>query len=350
MILVDKMKIIKIKSPLGKTLWGFFLTLALASCNSGDKEEKADSNTEQTHFYESRGYAQGTTYSIVYRSEEGVDVAPAVDSILKAFDMELSTYEPASKISEFNAHGKAKIDSNFIMVWEHSLELYQKTKGYFNPCLAPLFELWGKDYNKAPLIGQYEIDSVLKITKPELIELKGDSLFSKDYAQVQFNAIAQGYSVDLISKYLESIGIHHYKVEIGGELLCKGDFLDQKGFNIIIDKPVAGNTHISFDTVKVNNYAMATSGNYRHFTEIGGKKYGHILNPFTGYPDSTDILSITVMAPTCTEADAWSTALFVMGKERAINLVEEFPELKIYIIYHQNNKIKVWKSNGFPTI
>ena len=165
------------------------------------------------------------------------------------------------------------------------------------------------------------------------------------HTMIDVNAIAQGYSVDVLARYLESLGIFNYLVEIGGEVRSRGSKPEEESWLVGIDKPADENLerHLTM-SVKLNNRSLATSGNYRKFVEIDGQKFGHSLDPKTGYPAQTDILSATVLADDCMSADAYATALMVMGLEQSKALVEKEEALQAILIYSVGNKIQTWSS------
>ena len=163
--------------------------------------------------------------------------------------------------------------------------------------------------------------------------------------KIDVNAIAQGFSVDVLARYLESLGIFNYLVEIGGEVRSRGSKPEEQCWLVGIDKPADENLerHLTM-SVKLNNRSLATSGNYRKFVEIDGQKFGHSLDPKTGYPAQTDILSATVLADDCMSADAYATALMVMGLEQSKALVEKEEALQAILIYSVGKKIQTWSS------
>ena len=221
-------------------------------------------------------------------------------------------------------------------------------------------------------IFQYEIDSILKIVNfsDSMINLyvdtvsKGDVLFGSTpligklngNTKIDFNGIAQGHSVDIIGRYLLSLGINNFMVEVGGEVLCKGVNNKNTYWQIGVDKPVEnsspGSEGFQF-VVNVNNGAIATSGNYRKFYEKDGIKYAHTINPKTGYPVQHSLLSVTVAADKCVDADGYATAFMVMGMEQTKKFLSANPELhlEVYLVASSGKEEhEVWMTEGFQSL
>jgi thiamine biosynthesis lipoprotein len=162
------------------------------------------------------------------------------------------------------------------------------------------------------------------------------------------SAIAKGYGCDVIAKFLRSRGVKNFMVEIGGEIVTSGLNPDRLPWKVGVTKPSDDSLSTSHElqtVLNVTDMAMATSGNYRNFYYKGGKKYAHTIDPKTGFPVQHNILSATVIAKSCAEADAYATSFMVMGLEKAQKVMERRPELMAYIIYSdQNGENAVWYS------
>jgi len=175
----------------------------------------------------------------------------------------------------------------------------------------------------------------------------------KEIPQVMldFNAIAQGYTVDVLASFLESKGISNYLVEVGGELRAKGKKLDDSSWTVGIEQPNETNAAgASLNAVvKIKDKSLATSGNYKKFYIEDGKKYAHIIDPFTGYPAKNNLLSTTVVAADCMTADAYATAFMVMGLEKSKQFLSENKDLKleVFFIYDENGISKTYTSEKF---
>ncbi|MGB1318035.1 MAG: FAD:protein FMN transferase, partial [Flavobacteriales bacterium] len=213
-----------------------------------------------------------------------------------------------------------------------------------------------KPYIDIPLMA----DRAIKMVGESLDAfVRGDSVLARkvleedDYVkllpsiQLDVNAIAQGYSVDVVSRYLESEGIFNYLVEIGGEIRASGTKPNQELWSVGIDKPSAENVEREQSmSITLQDKGLATSGNYRKFVEIEGQRLGHSLNPVTGYPAKTDVLSATVIANDCMTADAYATAFMVMGYEESMVLLSKKQGLEAVLVYSEGTDVKTWVSSG----
>ncbi len=333
-----------------------------------DQGESSQGEVPSSLFQEKTitGNAQGTSYMVKYLSDTS-DYKTEIDSILEAFDQDLSTWLPNSLISRLNRHQRtdtvfAFVDEskNFSVVFDLSKEVYDMTSGAFDPTVYPLVELWGFGPEGPKAKDESKIDSALALVgmnsaNIDMIEMYEDEYFYKETqirkgnpgVKLDFNAIAQGYSVDLLGEFLESKGLNNYMIELGGEVLCKGVNADAKPWRIAIDKPLSPGEERAFQALlNVENEAVATSGSYRKFYEKDGKRYSHAIDPKTGHPVQHQLLSATVIAKTCAMADAYATAFLVMGPEAAVQFVEEHPELglKIYFILGKGEGFEVLMS------
>lgn len=277
------------------------------------------------------GEAQGTTFSIKYRSSHGENFEPEIDSILELMDILFSGYISNSQVSELNSSAKGILmDYRFKDLWEKCWELNIKSDGLFDPTLAPLFEAY-KELNKDHFDSNLIFRS-LDNTGMQLFSIIGDSLVKKKVsAKLDFDGVAQGYSVDIIRDFLLKNGISDLLIELGGEVYAIGN--NDKGENWIIgiDKPVKGEREL-IAKIKLDGRSMATSGNYRKFREIGGKKVGHIINPKTGFPAYTNVLSVTVISKDCYYADAMATAFMNLNSEEIRTFDNDNDEISVVII------------------
>jgi len=312
--------------------------ICFAACNYGNK-----------NLIKLEGNAQGTTWHISYFSDDNTDHTTAIDSILKKIDTSMSTWIPVSIISRINKNDSTVlVDQYFIDVFNRSMEVSEKTDGLFDVTVGPLVNAWGFGFTKKANVDSVMIDSLLHFVGYKMIKLEGNTLIkAKPQIMLDFNAIAQGYTVDVLSKYLESEGISNYLVEVGGELKAKGK-KDKEAWKIGIDKP-GDNTTSTREleaVISLHNKALATSGNYRKFYEEGGQKFSHIIDPRTGYPAKQNLLSATVIAEDGITADAYATAFMVMGLERSKQFLaaNENLNLEVYFIYDDKGSWKTYAS------
>jgi len=319
-----------------KKLFYFVVVLLLFSCG-----EEAPTKKE----LKITGYAQGTTYSVIYISEDGINHQRSIDSLLIEIDNSMSTYNKNSLISKWNKSedgGEVKFDENFAQVYTISENVFQQTEGLFDPTVAPLVNAWGFGFEKESEINQLLIDSLLpivgfnKLLSPHGANggvVKIDSQFTLD-----FNAVAQGYTVDVLGELLEKRGINNYLVEVGGELRAKGNNINDTLWRVGIDRPLPNLKEREIEAiVSLNNLSLATSGNYRKFYEKDGKKYSHTINPKTGYPVEHNLLSATVITKECAYADAYATAFMVMGVEKSKEFLNTHKELMALLIFSDEN-------------
>lgn len=298
---------------------------------------------------EARGYAQGTTYSVIYYNQ-GQDLQYQIDSLLLSFDRVLSTYQETSYISKWNRNEQVPLEQpqQFKEVLKRATEVYDNTDGAFDITVSPLMNYWFAQDWKTSEVDSAQVASFHALTGMNNVVLEGEDYVKlNNEIQLDVNAIAQGYSVDVVCRYLESLGIFNYLVEIGGEVRASGTKPDDSLWNVGIDKPNDENLERELTmSVQLQDRALATSGNYRKFIEIEGQKFGHSLNPKTGYPAKTNVLSATVVGDDCMTADAYATAFMVMGFEKSKLLVKEENKLEAILVYSEKEVVKTWVSDG----
>ncbi len=309
-------------------------------------------NNNKPELLKIEGEAQGTTYHISYIAPAGTEVKAGIDSILLRLDSSLSTYLPASIISRINKNEhNIGVDDHFRTVLRRSIEVSERTNGLFDVTVAPLVNAWGFGPNRKEKLDEPLINSLKILVGYRKVKIQGDSLVKEQPGmKLDFNAIAQGYSVDVLAQYLQSRGIENFLIELGGELVARGSKLGEK-WKVGIDKPVenAGSEHEIEAIITLNNKALCTSGNYRKFYEEGGRKFAHIIDPQTGYPAKQNILSATVLANDATTADAYATAFMIMGLEKAKHFLENTRDLQlqVFFIFDENGK---WSTYSSPEL
>ena len=296
------------------------------------------------------GEAQGTTYQVTYFSEDNVNYQAAVDSILQTIDLSLSTYVPTSIISRINRNDSTvRLDTYFTEVFKASMEVSKTTGGLFDVTVAPLVNAYGFGFTAKAAVDSFMIDSLLNLVGYRKIRLEGDQFVKeKPGIMIDFNAIAQGYTVDVLAAFLDKRNIGSYLIELGGEVKAKGKKMNNEYWKVGIDVPneMPDNERKLHAVVKLNNRSLATSGNYRKFYVENGKKYAHIIDPRTGYPANSNLLSVSVIAGDCITADAYATAFMVMGIERSKQFLTTNPDLglQVYFIYDEEGRLKTYTS------
>lgn len=333
-----------------------FLGLILVSCTSQTTEVKQETSIK---FW---GETQGTTYSVIIVDSTSSLTQHQLDSILHDFDMSLSTYKPESLISKFNASEKgitiAKTDPYFFRCYDLSMDVFLGSKGAFDPSVFPLVEGWGFMKNMEHPLTKTEVEQILKVVSykegvnHKKIDL-GDSIQLQKLNpafKLDYNAIAQGLSVDVLMEYISSKGHKNVYVEIGGELKVTGKNPEGENWRIGIDTPqpdeAKNGVRTISEIVALSNKSIATSGNYRKYYEVDGKKYAHTLNPKTGFPVQHNLLSATVITDDCARADAFATVFMVLGVEESKKLLTHLPDLEVIFIYADGEELKTYTSPG----
>jgi len=293
----------------------------------------------------------GTQYHIVYDSDK--NLKDSIEVELKKVNSSLSSFNKNSVISKVNRNEEVQLDEMFIKVFNKSLEISERTAGAFDITIAPLVNAWGFGYGKQK--ESVNVDSLLQFVGYKKIRLKDGKIIKDDPGiELIASAIAKGFGVDVVAEYLESKGIGNYMVEIGGEIRAKGKSSKNKNWRIGIDKPiddVAASDRKIQDILSLDKGALATSGNYRNFYYKDGKKYSHTIDPRTGYPVEHTILSASVIAKNCMEADAYATSFMVMGLKETEAFIEVNKDIEVYLIYSdKEGNYKVWMSKGFKEL
>ena len=304
-----------------------------------------------------QGYAQGTSYHIVYYSADSVISQRSVDSLLTSIDSSLSLYKPYSVINRFNeaVHG-ITMDRHMKKVVEKSIEIYADTKGVFDVTVQPLVEAWGfsaKHIESLP--DSNKIKSLLKCVGTEKLHIKGDSLYKNvSCLRIDLNGIAQGYSVDEIASFFRKNSIDDFLVELGGELVVSGRKLPGgEKMSVAIEAPQSDAFGPSaFQKIlHLDHGALTTSGNYRKFYESNSRKINHLINPFTGYSFQNELISVTVWANDGITADGYDNALMGMGLKNALRFIETKKDMEAYFIYMQpDGSIKDTATKGFQML
>lgn len=321
------------------------LLFAVCSCSTPPQDQIIKLN----------GETQGTYYAVTYVVKDSINLQPEIDSLLHRFDSSVSTYKPNSIISRLNSNDTSVVaDETYTRVFRKAMEVSERTGGVFDITVGPLVNAWGFGFENRLKVDQHIVDSLLPLVGYHKVRLEEGRLIKQDpRIRIDFNAIAQGYAVDVLSAFLEAKGIHNYLVDIGGEVYAKGKKPSGEKWNVGIEKPAANmdDERELEDVVALENLALSTSGNYRKYYEENGVRYSHTIDPFTGYPVKHSLLSVSVMAPDCMTADAFATAFMVMGLDRAKEFLSQHKELDAYFIYSgAGGKMDVYYTDGFKAI
>lgn len=290
------------------------------------------------------GYAQGGTYSVKFNISGATatreQIQTAVDSILLEVDNTLSGYNRSSMLSRYNKGQEIEENEMWREMMNRAKEYREETGGALDCFSAPIFDVWGFGFtgNGAP--------------DPEIVKAAVEA--TKNSKKVNFNAIAQGYSCDLVADYLHSVGVADMLVDIG-EIYCEGRNPLRQNWSIGVDNPKDGNNTPGADIKAVlvtdgTPQGIVTSGNYRKFYLKDGKKYAHTLDPRTGYPVEHNLLSATIIAPKAIDADAYATYCMVVGLEESKSFILDREGIEGYLIYSENGVTKTWHSPGFNLV
>ena len=356
------------------SLWGLLGVLGAGLLGCGTTDSGPSVNADAWVVQE--GSTQGTTFRFVWDGS-GMDAVSEsqLDSILTAVDASVNLWNPQSDLVRINAwpadSGSFEfVDSTQILtlLWLRSEEIWAATDGAFDPTVQPLVELWGFGFSRADSVTAEEVEQTLQsvgfssdnLTLTEREGEDGKAVVAiakrKPGIALDFNAIAQGYTVDLVADFLQSRGAKNGMVEIGGEVRCWGKNAKGESWHIASDAPLAETgTGRVFDAITlVDDAAICTSGSYRKFREVAGKRLSHAIDPLTGYPVEHNLISATLRAHTAATADALATACLVMGPEIAKVFIEQYksehPEEKIdayFLMAEPDGSWSAWMTKGW---
>lgn len=300
------------------------------------------------------GQTMGTSYSVKYELKSGGILQREIDSILLVFNESLSTYIPTSEVSRFNRDTVLYPQlPYFIPVLEKSREVYLATNGAFDPTVMPLVNAWGFGPSDDSLPDSSIVDSLQQLVGFEKVMFDESRVWKTNpNLELDFSAIAKGYGVDVVAKYLKDQGCKNYFVEIGGEVVAFGINDKGKTWRLGIEDPTREILERTPKAVvELENKGMATSGNYRNYYVREGSKYAHTIDPSTGYPIQHSLLSATVFAEDCITADAYATSFMVMGLEKAKRILADTEGLEAFLIYsNDNGELQTYSTEGAEKI
>lgn len=312
--------------------------------------------TRQQHatpYQHDEGFVFGTIYHITYQSDKNYQ--KEIEAELKKVDQSLSPFNKTSIISRINRNEDVAVDEMFKEVFTLAENISKETDGAFDITVAPMVNVWGFGFKQGITPSKEVIDSLKAIVGFHKVALvDGHVKKQNPNTMLDCSAIAKGYGSDIVARFLKSKGIENYMVEIGGEVVTRGNSEKRVPWRIGVNKPTDDslNTSTELQTVlNVTDKAMATSGNYRNFYYKNGKKYAHTIDPKTGYSVQHNILSATVIADNCATADAYATSFMVLGMDGAQKILAKHPDLLAYLIYSDDKgKMQVWYSPSMKKI
>lgn len=316
-----------------------------------------NSNSETPHKIKFEGAAQGTFYTVTYYASDTLVSHAQVDSLLDAFDLCASIYEPKSIISRINNNDtNVRVDSLFSVIFNASMKVSERTKGAFDVTVGQLVTAWGFG-NKSPERMTPElVESLLSCIGYKRVSIVNGKVVKADPCMLlDFNAVAQGFSVDYLSDFLVSKGIKNFLIDIGGEVRTQGTKPSAESWVVAIEKPATDmNSQQQLKAkLKLNDLSLATSGNYRKYIEENGERFSHTIDPATGYPAKHNLLSVSVIAKDCMTADAYATAFMVMGLEKTKQFLSDNTDLNlhVYCIFSASDgAMQTWTDAGFQKL
>jgi len=309
------------------------------------KEEKAKDFILQGHVF-------GTTYKIVYLNASK-NYQKSIDSLFLLMNKSLSTYIPTSDISKINKGDTTiVVDDLFLEVFKKSKKIHKETNGYFDPTVGNLVNVWGfgpqrgkKNLTQEALKAQMQFVSLDKVT---ILDRKVYKKYEEIY--LDFNAIAKGFGIDIVARFLERKKIKNYLIEVGGEIRAKGKKANNISWAIQLVDPIHKDGSKGFKIINLSDKSMATSGNYRKFRVAeNGQKFVHTINPKTGFAKESNLLSASVIADLdCADVDAYATAFMAMGYEKSKKFLEKHKNLDgILLFVDENGRLREYKTRDF---
>jgi len=309
------------------------------------KEEKAKDFILQGHVF-------GTTYKIVYLNASK-NYQKSIDSLFFLMNKSLSTYIPTSDISKINKGDTTiVVDDLFLEVFKKSKKIHKETNGYFDPTVGNLVNAWGfgpqrgkQNLTQEALKAQMQFVSLDKVT---ILDRKVYKKYEEIY--LDFNAIAKGFGIDIVGRFLERKKIKNYLIEVGGEIRAKGKKANNISWAIQLVDPIHKDGSKGFKKINLSDKSMATSGNYRKFRVAeNGQKFVHTINPRTGFAKESNLLSASVIASLdCADVDAYATAFMAMGFEKSKKFLEKHKNLDgILLFVDENGRLKEYKTRDF---
>jgi FAD:protein FMN transferase len=310
------------------------LALFLMACSSDKKVQTV----------QLEGFIFGTTYHITFLNTSPLTYQKEIDSLFYLINKSLSTYIPASDISKINSGDSTVIvDDLFIEVFQKSKRIFNETEGFFDPTVGSLVNAWGFGPNEAKKeMDSLEVHKMMQFVGFEKVLLKKNTIV-KQYKEtfIDFNSIAKGFGADVIGRFLEGKQVHHYLVEIGGEIRARGKNAKNNFWKVAIEKPNTDGSQSIQTTIELENASMATSGNYRKFRITKeGNKYVHTINSKTGFATESNLLSASVISKSdCADVDGYATAFMAMGLEKAKDFLTTHKNLHVVLIYSDDQGI-----------
>lgn len=312
-----------------KIIYIIVLCCLLTNCNTVEKQQ----------FF---GMTQGSYYSITYYDEQNRDFHAEFDSIFEEIESTLSLWDENSVIRRVNRNDTSVVlNKIFIDNFDYAMKAAELSDGLFDPTIGPLVQAWGFHFKEGMEMTPEIVDSLKQLVDYRKIKIENGKVVKENpNMTLDFNAVAQGYTTDVIGDFLLSKNVNDFLVDVGGEILARGRKPNGDLWKVGIEKPADNkeSERIVQEIVELENRSIVTSGNYRKYVERGGKRYSHSLNPKTGYPSENSLLSATVICDNTAWADCLASICMVVGLEKAIEIIESSDySVDAYFIYLDDN-------------
>ena len=298
-----------------------------------------------------QGEAQGSYYAITYYDEQNRNFQKDIDSIFHAVDLSVNLWVDSSVISKVNRNEEVVPDQIFIDNFNIAQKAAKLSDGYFDPTISPIVAAWGFSYKHGDSITPQLIDSLKQLVDYRKVRIEDGKVIKENPSiQLDFNAIAQGYTSDMIASFLESRGIKDFLVDTGGEIMARGGKPNGQPWIVGIEKPADNwdSEQVVQTRIALRDKGLVTSGSTRKYVERNGKRYSHCIDPKTGYPVEHQLLSATVLAENSVWADALASICMVMGLEKSLPLIESMDGVEAYYIFaNEKNELETYATEGF---
>ncbi|HJH60665.1 MAG TPA: FAD:protein FMN transferase [Bacteroidetes bacterium] len=318
-----------------KTVSILIMMMILTSCNAPERKQYT-------------GVTQGSYYSVIYYDER--DFSDEIDSILKDVENSVSLWQENSIIRKVNENKDVIVDKIFIDNFNWAVKAAEFSDGLFDATIAPLVSAWGFHYKKEIALTDKMIDSILELVDYRKIRIEeGRVIKDNENMSLDFNAVAQGYTADIIGEYLYSQGINNYLVDIGGEITAKGVKPNGETWKIGIEKPAPDKNaeRVIQMKIELKDKAVVTSGSYRKYIEKDNVRYSHSIDPRTGQPVEHNLLSATIIADNAAWADCLASICMIAGMEKASELLKNEDVEALFIYLDDENQLQTFQTEGF---
>ena len=304
----------------------------MTSCGSVEKQQ----------FF---GATQGSYYSIIYYDEQNRDFSGDFDSIFREIENTLSLWDENSMISRVNRNDESIVlNQIFIDNFNYAMRAAELSEGYFDPTVGPLVSAWGFHFKEGLMMTPEMVDSIRQYVGYKKIKIEDGKVIKENpNMTLDFNAVAQGYTTDMIGDFLLSNGVENFLVDVGGEILAKGNKPNGDLWKVGIEKPAEDKDaeRIVQEIVELKDKSIVTSGNYRKYVERNGKRYSHSIDPNTGFPAANNMLSATIICDDTSWADCLASICMLVGMERAKEILATQKDVKAFFIYEEEGEVRI---------